>query len=555
MAGPANGRGVADRNLLFGILALQMDFISRDSLIRAMHAWVLDKQKSLGEILTGQGDLAADSRDLLEALVRKHLDIHSNDAEKSLAAIEADGVVCQELKQIADPDIEATLASLKTSSGVDSGISGDGPTSIGGATSGASRFRILRSHARGGLGEVFVAYDEELRREVALKEIQPRHAGHGESRTRFLREAEITGALEHPGIVPVYGLGQYADGRPFYAMRLVRGETLQEAADRYYQTPERGFSFLWGSRRPVLEFRRLLERFLAVCETVSYAHSRGFLHRDLKPSNVMIGPFGETLVMDWGLAKMLDRPEGMAESEGQPLFPTSTGEPDLTQMGRALGTPAFMSPEQAAGRLDLLGPASDVYSLGATLYYLLTGAAPFAETEIGDVLNKVQRGDFIRPRRRNRKLDRALEAICVKAMELEPKDRYQTVGEMADDIEHWLADAPVSVYADAWVPRLWRWGYYHPFVSSLAFCLVLVLLAWIHYFFDLGQLLPTGGLLLRNLWLPIIFIFFFLVSSLIWLVYRLLGFRVGFWSKMLFILLFLLGPVLAFYVVQMLFRR
>src|SRR5262249_1293741 len=152
------------------------------------------------------------------------------------------------------------------------------------------RFRVLRAHARGGLGEVFVALDDELHREVALKEIQPRHADRAEGRARFVREAEITGQLEHPGIVPVYGMGAYPDGRPYYAMRLIRGESMQEAIARFHAADERPRDV---SERE-LALRGLLARFVAVCQAVAYAHSRGVVHRDLKPANVMLGEFGET---------------------------------------------------------------------------------------------------------------------------------------------------------------------------------------------------------------------------------------------------------------------
>src|SRR5262249_954482 len=151
------------------------------------------------------------------------------------------------------------------------------------STSAGVRFRILRPHAKGGLGEVFVAVDSELRREVALKEIQDRHADDQNSRARFVLEAEITGGLEHPGIVPVYGLGQYADGRPFYAMRFIRGDNLKDAIDRYHKDDSKQDP---GER--AVQFRKLLGRFIDVCNAIAYAHSRGVLHRDLKPGNIML---------------------------------------------------------------------------------------------------------------------------------------------------------------------------------------------------------------------------------------------------------------------------
>lgn len=239
----------ADRNLLFGILALQMDFIKRDALIAAMNAWVLDKARPLGQILTEQGALAADAHALLEALVQKHLHMHGGNAEESLAALSSVGSARKDLERIADADVQASLVQVAAARLAEGDLYGTRAGSVGAATSAGSRFRILRPHARGGLGEVFVAEDGELHREVALKEIQDRHADNLDSRARFVLEAEITGGLEHPGIVPVYGLGQYADGRPYYAMRFIRGDSLKDAIERFH-TPQRAAPADLGERAP-----------------------------------------------------------------------------------------------------------------------------------------------------------------------------------------------------------------------------------------------------------------------------------------------------------------
>ena len=227
-----------DRNLLFGILALQMDFVTREQLVAAMNAWVLAKEKPLGQILAEHGALAADRRALLEALVAEHLKLHGNDPEKSLAAVSSAGAIKDALGQINDPGLQASLRTMPTVAAPDPYVTV--AQSVGAATSSGSRFRIVRPHARGGLGEVFVAQDEELHREVAVKQIQMRHADEPESRIRFVQEAEITGGLEHPGIVPVYGLGTYADGRPYYAMRFIRGDSLKDAIERYHGAAGKG---------------------------------------------------------------------------------------------------------------------------------------------------------------------------------------------------------------------------------------------------------------------------------------------------------------------------
>ena len=227
------------------------------------------------------------------------------------------------------------------------------------------RYRKLRDHARGGLGVVYIAHDAELNREVALKEIQTDHADDPSSRTRFVVEAEVTGGLEHPGIVPVYGLGKYDDGRPFYAMRFIKETDLWEERHRPLPSVRNPPGRDPGER--ILSLQKLMRRYLDVCNAVEYAHSRGILHRDLKPGNVMVGKYGETLVVDWGLAKAVSRTGDDALKVEATLRPSSNDSAE-TQPGSVVGTPGYMSPEQAAGRIDLMGPASDVYSLGATLY-------------------------------------------------------------------------------------------------------------------------------------------------------------------------------------------
>ena len=332
-----------------------------------------------------------------------------------------------------------------------------GAYAVGSATSGGQRFCIVRPHASGGFGAVFVALDTELDREVALKQIHDDRADDPTSRYRFLIEAQITGGLEHPGIVPVYGLGSYDDGRPYYAMRLIRGDSLKEAIQEFH-----GGSKL--AKRPDgrtgtrdLALRKLLRRFMDVCNAIDYAHSRGVIHRDIKPANIILGKHGETLVVDWGVAKSLGRAIPETESGERVLLPSSAGGNSETLPGSALGTPAFMSPEQAAGQLDRQGPWSDVYSLGATLYCVLTGRPPFTGDDVGTVLRAVQKGEFVQPRKLDASIDKAMESICLKAMARKPEHRFGSSRALADDLEHWLADEPVTAYREQRGERFGRW--------------------------------------------------------------------------------------------------
>ena len=432
-----------DRNLLFGLVALQKRLVDRGELVDAMHEWAKDKNRSLGEVLQARKSLTGEETTVVEAAVALKLQDQSDDVESSLIEFLADDV--------------------------------SSPSSFNGT---ASRYQVLWAHAKGGLGEVYMAEDTELHRRVALKEIQARHAKNPVSRDRFIAEAEITGKLEHPGVVPVYGMGTYRDGRPFYTMRFIKGEDLTTAIRRFHSgiTPSfRG-----------LEFHSLLRKLVDVCNTVAYAHSRSVLHRDLKPGNIMIGPFGETLVMDWGLAKLIGRSDDThsvgvepTSDSGEFASPPQPPRGAVTLAGQAVGTPIYMSPEQAAGKLEAMGPASDVYSLGATLYVVLTGQAP-VQGGVKEVLRKVKEGRIEPPLQVKPRVPRALDAICRRAMAFEPSQRYPSALRLAADIDRWLADEPVSAWRDPWPDRARRWVRRHqPLVAGWAGAVVVALLALI----------------------------------------------------------------------------
>jgi tetratricopeptide (TPR) repeat protein len=239
-------------------------------------------------------------------------------------------------------------------------------------------------------------------------------------------------------------------------MRFVQGDSLREAIEAFHREPARN----WSAGETLLRLRALLGRFIGVCHAVEYAHSRGVLHRDLKPGNIMLGKYGETLVVDWGLAKAIGRDDPHLDSRPAEamICPTSECGVPPTEMGQLVGTAAYMSPEQASGRVDQIGKPSDVYSLGATLYCLLTGQAPFVDKDVEAIVEKVRRGDYQPPRRVNPRIPRALESICLRAMAHRPPDRYASPGRLVQDLERWLAHESVLAHRESLGERLTRLG-------------------------------------------------------------------------------------------------
>jgi WD40 repeat protein len=280
---------------------------------------------------------------------------------------------------------------------------------------------------RGGIGRVLLAMDQHLGREVAIKELLQDESGvDAELMTRFLAEARITGQLEHPNIVPVYELGRRADGRLYYTMRMVRGETLSAALERARSLPERLV---------------LLSHFAGLCHAIAYAHSRGVVHRDIKPDNVMIGEFGETIVLDWGIAKIQGEPD--MPGARQPRGVAVLGE---TSRGDLVGTPLFMSPEQARGAVDQIDEASDVWSLGVVLYVLLAGRPPFLGKTTEEVVALVTQGRHVRVQRCEPLAPPELCAVVERALCVEKSDRYRSVRELAADVAAFMSGARVRAY-------------------------------------------------------------------------------------------------------------
>lgn len=290
------------------------------------------------------------------------------------------------------------------------------PETAQGTLTFSHRFNKPRFLARGGLGEIYVYDDLELQRDVVLKFIRERHRHRTDFQNQFQLEAEVTAKLDHPGVVPVYGIGRTPDGRACYAMRYIQGVTLDETIAQFHAPRivgphghgERDASPFSAARTG--ELHGLLTRFLTACKTIAYAHNRGIVHRDIKPDNIMLGKYGETLVVDWGLAMPVDRDVTAKASGEETLMPSSGTGSSSGSTGGPVGTPAFMSPEQASGAV--VRPASDIFSLGATLYKLLTGHAPYSRESVHEVVTKARYGSFARPRLIDKRVPRPLAAFA-----------------------------------------------------------------------------------------------------------------------------------------------
>ena len=321
---------------------------------------------------------------------------------------------------------------------------------------------LKKLHARGAAGEVFVAFDDQLAREIALKRVRNDQPNSKHRLDRFIREAKITANLQHPGIVPIYDLNVSGDST-HYTMPLVSGSTLSELIQQAHdELDDRSSPEQWTAK-----MRPLLTSFIAVCNAIDYAHSQKVLHRDIKPANIMIGTQGQTLVLDWGCAKSLDEKIETNENANPELNTSNSGIEDdelakiygmepgkrMTVMGSVMGTIAFMSPEQASGDTRTIGIASDIFGLGATLFNLLTNSVAFECDETSGsgielALEAVNQGKHRRIEEIDSRVPAPLAAICSHAMAFAPEDRYATSGEMGKDIDLFLAGEPVSAWKE-----------------------------------------------------------------------------------------------------------
>ena len=319
-------------------------------------------------------------------------------------------------------------------------------------------YEIIHEYGRGSFGAVWRAADARFGRQIAVKQLGQRLATDAEMRRQFISEARVTANLEHPGIVPVYDISDDDGSHAYYTMRLIQGQTMAEAIDQLHSIDSRSSEY-------ELLRQRLLQAFVDACQTILYAHSQGVIHRDIKPQNMIVGKYGETILLDWGLASIIDvQHEAEKAQKVSVKAPLSYDQQILSPAesiqqlrGSVTGTPAYMPPEQARGDFAAIDQCSDVYSLGATLYHIITGVVPFTNGPLDNLLERVKAGDIPMAHETNARAEPALSSIAAKAMEVAPKDRYQSVDGLLTDVQRFLADQPVSAYRDSLVAQAARW--------------------------------------------------------------------------------------------------
>ena len=340
----------------------------------------------------------------------------------------------------------------------------------------SDRYLLMDTLGEGAMGLILLAQDKLLSRKVAYKHVRTEFSGHPQMLNRFYKEAQITSQLEHPGIIPVYSMEQMSDKSLAYAMKWLKGSTLKEDISQFKQRIKDSVPDLnWNK-----EYRSLLNKFLIVCDTIHYAHSKGVVHRDLKPSNIMLGKYHEVYVLDWGIATLKGSKQNSDENLEEVLLSSwwDIENEERTQLGKIVGTPRYMSPEQARGDAESLLPASDQYALGLILFEISFLKSAYTASTLEELIEKVQQNQIVDFGVSDESvvIPPAMHAILHQALAAKPQDRYASVADLARDIRAFLQDQPTQVLPDNLWRKTLRWSRHHP-QGSLLMMMALILIS------------------------------------------------------------------------------
>ena len=437
----------SDKNLLFALIAHHNGYITMEQFFEAAAVWNKEPKRDLGEILVEKKFLDEVERFNIQGIVEDRLR-RQGGVDNTLSFMIESGSVPQgdSLPEDWKGKIDAINQAIHDKTPPN-------PPNFGTPEEnpGIHRYIIRKTLGHGGQGYVWEAIDTELNRRVALKNIVPKLSSDPLHQELLIDEARKTGKLRHRGVPPVFDVGKDADGKPFFTMQLISGEKLSESyGNLKYESISRS-DF-------VNQIRPLLRHLTAACYTVEFAfRSEAVIHRDLKPANIMVNSCGETVVMDWGMGKIVTDPSQIKDASSVLFIPMASGSGSQeNSVGTIKGTAAFMSPEQARAENDRLDHRTDVYGLGAILYWILTGKPPHKGTF--EALPDIQKNLFLPPSqaRPSLSIPPELEAICLKAMASQPEDRYQRAGEMAADLENFIAGEPVVALPDNLLRKIER---------------------------------------------------------------------------------------------------
>ena len=482
------------RDLLFALIAMKMGKLTDADLTKVAGDWQAKPEELLPTMLLERGIMNDKDREVIEAMVDGAMTVSLKQGGDTLATFGGTVNFLEEIAQrtVIDADqstfVLADQATIVTDnqatmvSAPGSLPAGSSPGDVPAVAQSEGRYDMPKEHASGGMGKIMLVRDKHLDRQVALKELRPDMLSGtmGATRTgapssqmltipivaRFMQEARVTGSLEHPSIIPIYEIGYRPDGTLYYTMKLVKGKTLQDALNACKSLEDR---------------LKLLPHIRNMCHAIAYAHSKGVIHRDIKPMNIMVGEFGETIVIDWGIAKILNQEDIHASDMKSTTKAAKQGDTlslAKTMYGQAMGSPYYMPPEQAEGNIDKINATSDVYALGCVLYVLLTGQLPFIGIRPYDYLEKVIT-DLPKPIKEvEPNAPAELVAIAERAMAKDQSIRYQTAKELADEIENFLNGGIVMAYTYGFKEHLKRFLAKHRTTLTAAAVTVSAILAF-----------------------------------------------------------------------------